>query len=386
MKKIQMIIITGVLLLTTLACQTSFTLPKFQSEDNILESPSILSWPTTEPGDRSVVILQSGDLAELYEKVNPGVVAIQTLTAAGGGLGSGFVYDQEGHIITNFHVVEGATDLEVDFPSGFKVRGRVIATDTDSDIAVIKIDAPADQLLPLPLGDSDALRVGEPVVAIGNPFGLSSTMTAGIVSAKGRTMESMRQSPGGNFFTAAGLIQTDAPINPGNSGGPLLDLQGNVIGINRAIQTSSSVYTAEAGNIGIGFAIPINIVKRVVPELIASGYFDYPYLGLSSLDNISLMVMEELGLNDPNGAYITSIVANGPAERAGLQAGNQATSIEGLYKGGDWIIAVDGLRIRNFDEFLTYLVMNKRPGETVVLTIVRDGKQLDVSVKLDKRP
>jgi S1-C subfamily serine protease len=199
-------------------------------------------------------------------------------------------------------------------------------------------------------------------------------------------MESMRQSPAGNYFTAAGLIQTDAPINPGNSGGPLLDLQGNVVGINRAIQTNSSVIGGEAGNIGIGFAIPINIVKRVVPELISSGSYDYPYLGLSSLDNISLMVMEELGLQDSYGAYITSIVSNGPAERAGLRAGDQATSIEGLYKGGDWIIAVDGMRIRNFDEFLTYLIMNKRPGDTVVMTIVREGKQMDVSVELDRRP
>lgn len=351
-----------------------------------VENPPTLTWPTPETSDRSVVILQPGNLAELYEQVNPGVVAIQTLTAEGGGLGSGFVYDKDGHILTNYHVVEGATDLEVDFPSGLKVRGEVIATDKDSDIAVIKIDVPADQLLPLPLGDSDALRVGDPVIAIGNPFGLSSTMTYGIVSAKGRTMESMRQSPSGTFFTAAGLIQTDAPINPGNSGGPLLDLQGNVIGINRAIQTSSSILGGEAGNIGIGFAIPINIVKRVVPELISKGYFDYPYLGLSSLDNISLMVMEELGLSDSNGAYVTSIVSNGPADRAGMRAGNQPTSIDGLYRGGDWIIAIDGIRVRNFDEFLTYLVMNKRPGETVTLTIVRDGKQMDVQVKLDRRP
>jgi S1-C subfamily serine protease len=386
MKRIHIVLIISILLISTLACQTVSSLLQSQAGDSIIEEPSTLAWPTPEVSERSVVITQQGDLAELFEQVNPGVVAIQTLTAEGGGLGSGFVYDKEGHIITNYHVVEGATDLEVDFPSGLKVRGEVIATDTDSDIAVIKISASPDQLLPLPLGDSDALQVGNPVVAIGNPFGLSSTMTSGIVSAKGRTMESMRQSPAGNYFTAAGLIQTDAPINPGNSGGPLLDLQGNVVGINRAIQTNSSVIGGEAGNIGIGFAIPINIVKRVVPELISSGSYDYPYLGLSSLDNISLMVMEELGLQDSYGAYITSIVSNGPAERAGLRAGDQATSIEGLYKGGDWIIAVDGMRIRNFDEFLTYLIMNKRPGDTVVMTIVREGKQMDVSVELDRRP
>jgi len=329
---------------------------------------------------------QQTNLASLFEQVNPGVVSIQTLTDQGGGLGSGFVYDLEGHIITNYHVVDGATSLEVDFPSGVKVEGRVIAKDPDSDIAVIEVKVAKEELVPLALGDSDQLKVGQPVVAIGNPFGLTSTMTTGIVSALGRTMESMRQSPGGNFFTASGLIQTDAAINPGNSGGPLLDTLGQVIGINRAIQTNQTVIDNEPGNIGIGFAIPINIVRRVVPSLITDGKFDYPYLGLSSLDNLSLRVLQALGVEKSDGAYVTSVITGGPAEKAGLIAGSETTSIQGLNKGGDWIIAVDGQPVKDFNEFLSYLVMNKRPGEIVTVTIIRNGEKLDLQVTLDKRP
>jgi S1-C subfamily serine protease len=329
---------------------------------------------------------QQTNLASLYEQVNPGVVAIQTLTEQGGGLGSGFVYDLDGHIITNNHVVDGATSLEVDFPSGLKVEGQVIAKDPDSDLAVVQVKVAREDLVPLALGDSDQLKVGQPVVAIGNPFGLTSTMTTGIISALGRTMESMRQSPGGNFFTASGLIQTDAAINPGNSGGPLMDTLGQVIGINRAIQTNQTVVASEPGNIGIGFAVPINIVKRVVPSLIKDGKFDYPYLGLSSLDNLSLRILQALGVEKADGAYITSIVTGGPADKAGLKAGEESTSIQGLNKGGDWIIAVDGQPVEGFSEFLSYLVMNKHPGETVSLTILRNGEKLDVQVTLDKRP
>ena len=283
-------------------------------------------------------------------------------------------------------MVDGASYLEVDFPSGLKVDGRVIATDPDSDLAVIKVEVSADDLIPLALGNSDQLQVGQPVVAIGNPFGLTSTMTTGIVSALGRTMESMRQSPGGSFFSAAGLIQTDAAINPGNSGGPLLDTMGRVIGINRAIQTNQTVVASEPGNIGIGFAVPINIVKRVVPFLIADGKFDYPYMGMSSLDNLSLRIEKALGVESSQGAYVTSVVSGGPAEAAGLKAGSQATSIQGLNKGGDWIVAVDGNPVKDFNEFLSYLVMNKQPGEMVTMTILRDGNQMDVQVTLGKRP
>ncbi|MRR32311.1 trypsin-like serine protease, partial [bacterium] len=191
------------------------------------------------------------------------------------GLGSGFVYDTQGHIITNAHVVDGATSVEVDFPSGVKAAATIVGEDLDSDIAVIKVDVSTDELHPLILGDSNHVQVGQFAIAIGNPFGLNSTMTTGIISAKGRQMQSLHQTPGGNYFTAGDLIQTDAAINVGNSGGPLLNLDGQVIGINRAIQTSSNTTVGgEPGNIGIGFAVPINIVKRVVPVLIAEGHYD----------------------------------------------------------------------------------------------------------------
>jgi 2-alkenal reductase len=326
------------------------------------------------------------DLTVLFQQVNPGVVSIQTVTDQGGGQGSGFVYDREGHIITNFHVVDGATALEVDFPSGLKVDGSVIAKGPDSDLAVIKVNVPSEELVPLALGNSDQLKVGQQVIAIGNPFGLTSTMTTGIVSALGRTMESMRQAPGGSFFTASGLIQTDAAINPGNSGGPLLDTLGSVIGINRAIQTSQSIVSSEPGNIGIGFAVPINIVKRVVPFLIEEGKFDYPYLGLSSLDNMPLRFMKALEIENGNGAYVTSVATGGPADRAGIIAGTEATSIQGLNKGGDWIVAIDGQPVQNFGEFLNYLIMNKQPNETVTITVLRGGEKIDLQVTLDKRP
>lgn len=326
-------------------------------------------------------------LVSLYDTVSPGVVAIQVNTASGGGLGSGFVYDDQGHIITNYHVVEGATDLEVDFPSGYKTTGKVVGTDTDSDIAVIKVNAPAADLHPVKLGNSDGVKVGQTVVAIGNPFGLDSTMTMGIISALGRTLESVHQSPDGSLYTAGDLIQTDAAINPGNSGGPLLNLNGEVIGINRAIRTSGSTTVGtEPGNIGIGFAISINIVKRVVPDLIAKGKYDYPYLGLSSLPDISLAAQNALGLDRAVGAYIVGIVPGGPADKAGLVAGSTPTTIQGLSKGGDLIIAIDDQPILTFGDMLKYLINQKSPGDTVKLTILRDGQEKEITLTLGSRP
>jgi S1-C subfamily serine protease len=304
----------------------------------------------------------------------------------GESLGSGFVYDTDGHIITNYHVVDGATAMEVDFPSGYKTRARLVGTDTDSDIAVLQVDAPAGQLFPVALGDSDQVQVGQTVLAIGNPYGLNSTMTIGIVSALGRTLDSMHQTQSGSTYTAGDLIQTDAAINPGNSGGPLLNLQGEVIGINRAIQTTGTSLGGEAGNIGIGFAISINIVKRVVPELIASGKYDYPYLGLSSLSDLSLNSQEALGLTHTVGAYVVEVNPGGPADKAGVKAGREKTSIQGLYKGGDLIIAIDGHSILTFGDLLKYLINNKQPGDSVTLTIIRDGTEKEMEIKLGSRP
>lgn len=325
-------------------------------------------------------------LITLYEKVNPGVVSIDVLTEDGGGQGSGFVYDQEGHIVTNYHVVEDEKEVVVNFPSGDKVRGKVIGTDLDSDLAVIKVDEPAANLVPLSLGDSDQLKVGQMVVAIGNPYGLSSTMTLGIISAKGRILDSMRQTAEGRNFSAGDLLQTDASINPGNSGGPLLNLNGEVVGINRAIRTSGVSAIGEPINSGIGFAVSGNIVRRVVPVLIKSGKYDYPYLGVSAMSEISLFAKEALGLDRAIGAYVTDVVADGPVAKAGIRGGTTPTKVTGLLSGGDLIIGVDGRPVMVYGDLVSYLFTNKNPGDTITLRIVRDGKEMDVQVTLGKRP
>ncbi|HEY60364.1 MAG TPA: trypsin-like serine protease [Anaerolineae bacterium] len=350
-----------------------------QQSPTVVSAPPLLNLDTMENEDL---------LVALYEHINPGVVAIQIYTQAGGsGQGSGFVYDTEGHIITNFHVVESADKIEVGFPSGLRVEGQVIGTDLDSDIVVVKVDAPEEELHPLPLGSSSNLKVGQTVIAIGNPFGFSGTMTTGIVSARGRTMESMRMAPGGGFFTAADLIQTDAAINPGNSGGPLLNLKGEVVGINRAIRTDNGGVLTAPVNSGIGFAVPVDIVKKVVPYLIRDGSYDYPYLGIVSRDELSLAEMAALGLSpDILGAYILDISPGGPAEESGLKGGTGETEFEGLLAGGDFIVALEGRPIHNFSELLSYLVAYTTPGDTITITVLRDGKQMDFQVTLAKRP
>ena len=326
-----------------------------------------------------------GSLEALYEQVSPGVVSLQFTTAEGGGQGSGFVIDKEGHIVTNYHVVSDATELEVHFPSGLKVYGTLVGTDIDSDLAVIKVDVDPDVLVPLTLGDSEAIKVGQTVVAIGNPFGLSGTMTVGIVSARGRVLDSMRQTEFGTYYSSGDTIQTDALINPGNSGGPLLNLNGEVIGVNRAIQTAGISITGGAVNTGIGFAISSNTVRRVVPSLIANGSYAYPYLGLSSYSNTSLAMIEALKLPQSTGAYVASVVAGGPADKAGIKGGTQPTAVQGLTTGGDLIIAVDGLEIKDFSELMSYLVLNTSVGDDIVLTIIRSGQTKDVTVTLGQR-
>lgn len=395
MKKLISVAIVLAALLSVLACQFSISpslilnststpagdyvpAPTATRDFPLLQEPVA----TLSPLDLSVGVEQER-LVALYARVNPGVVSIQTVTGQGNAQGSGFVYDGLGHIVTNFHVVDGATMLEVDFPSGYKTRGEVVATDLDSDLAVIKVEVPAQELFPLPLGDSNSLQVGESVVAIGNPFGLDSTMTLGIVSAKGRTLTSLRESPEGGLFSAGDLIQTDAAINPGNSGGPLLNLRGEVVGVNRAIQTNSAF---ESGNVGVGFAVSINIVKRVVPVLLANGTYDYPYLGISSRDDLSLTEIEGLSLPNRAGAYVVNVVPGSPADEAGLIGGTTPTNLPGLNAGGDLIVAIDGRPVRVFGELLSYLMTEKSPGDRVVLDILRDGEQKEVTVTLSKRP
>lgn len=357
-------------------------------EPVMIESP-VVEAPQPEIAQPTTLLssdINGNTLVEIYERSNPGVVAIQVLTETGDGLGSGFVIDNEGHILTNFHVIDGVSDLEVDFSSGYKVRGEVIGTDTDSDLAVIKVDAPVEELHPLPLGDSSTIKVGQTVVAIGSPFRFNGTMTTGIISSLGRTLSSLNEAPGGSFFTAGDIIQTDAAINPGNSGGPLLNLNGEVIGVNRAIETYNTNSQQDPLNSGIGFAIAINTVKRVVPSLISEGSYDYPYLGISSLNEISLLQQEALNLPQATGVYVTTVTPGSPADRAGIRGGTAPTEFFNLASGGDLITAIDGRITKTFSELLSYLMQEKSPGDTVTFTILRDNEEIEVDLILGKRP
>jgi len=377
MKKRLTLVFTALLLaLVMLACQFS----------GISPVPTAQTVPTLAADLQPVdLTAQEDTLIQIYARFSLGVVSILTSTSQG----SGWVYDGEGHIITNHHVVEGETRVEVDFPSGYKTYGQVIGVDPYADLAVILVDAPASELFPLPLGDSDTLRVGQTVVAIGNPFGLSGTMTVGIISALARALPSGTSVPGGGYFSSGDIIQTDAALNPGNSGGPLLNLSGEVIGVNSAIRTSSYTDLGEPLNSGIGFAISINTVKRIVPSLISDGIFDYPYLGISALDDLPLEAIDLLELPRTTGAYVTSVIPGGPAEAAGILAGSTARTLPGyesLYAGGDLIIAADDIEVRLFDDLLKYLLLFKTPGDTITLTVLRGGEQLDIDVLLGARP
>lgn len=399
MKKFAKVLLVLIFIFASMACSFSASFPFSNSENQETNTEPIqvatIQPNIPEPQNSNVITYspemldlldREGLLINLYERVNPGVVSIQTLSITGGGLGSGLVYDKEGHVITNYHVVEDATELEVDFPSGYKARGTVIGRDIDSDLAVIKVEVPEEFLFPLQLGNSDDLRIGQTVVAIGNPFNLSGSMTLGIVSAKGRTLESFRQASTGGFFSAGDLIQTDASINPGNSGGPLLNLNGEVVGINRAIRTEQSNENGEPINSGIGFAISSNIVARVVPFLIRDGNYDYPYVGITSQEDLTLMEREALGIEKMTGAYILAVSEGSPAAEAGLIGGSTITRINGLLAGGDLIVAVDNRPVRLFSDFLSYIMANKSPGDEIVLTIIRAGEEMEVPLILDKRP
>jgi S1-C subfamily serine protease len=383
MNKTKLYALTAFLALLLAGCQiTAATNPIVLATN----TPTVSTLPTLSPSTSNET--QQDRLVEIYKIYNPGVVSIHVSSAAGDSLGSGIVYDKQGDIITNYHVVQDATDIEVDFPSGIKANGTVIGNDPDSDLAVIKVDVAAEELTPLVLGNSDNVEVGQTVLAIGSPFGYENTLTSGIVSAIGRSMPSLHQSPSGGYFTTGDLIQTDAAINPGNSGGPLINLNGEVIGINRAIQVSSNTtISGEPGNIGIGFAVPINLVKHIVPTLISDGHYDYPYLGLQTRDDLSLKELDALGLPaDTVGAYVVAVDPDGPAAKAGIRGGSQNTSVTGLPSGGDVITAIDGMKVTNFSAFITYLIENKHPGDQVVITVLRDNNSIDITVTVAVRP
>jgi len=318
-------------------------------------------------------------ITALYEQLNPGVVNIrvyrQRAGMTGQGAGSGFVIDDQGHIVTNAHVVAEAEALTVIFYNGREVRAEVAGTDLDSDLAVVKVPEIPEGVVPLTLADIETVMPGDRVIAIGNPFSLGGSVTLGIVSAVGRTIPSA-DTP----FSIPQAIQTDAAINPGNSGGPLIALDGRVVGVNAQIRSQTGT------NAGVGFAIPANVVRRVVPSLIETGRYDWPWLGVQG-GAVSLLVQEANDLDTQEGAYIAVVVDNGPAEAAGLQGATGQETILGqaVPVGGDVVVAADGEPIQDFADLLNYVAF-QRPGESITLTILRDGRRQEVSVELAARP
>ncbi|MCX7938059.1 MAG: trypsin-like peptidase domain-containing protein [Thermoflexales bacterium] len=339
--------------------------------------------PTATPLPNSVFEAFDRDdqvLINLYERANPAVVFFTVDRGAfGGGNGSGFVIDPDGYIVTNNHVVEGAESIDVTFADGERLRARLIGRDPYSDLALLKVERSG---LPyLELADSDQVRVGQRVVAIGNPFGLAGTMTLGIVSAKGRTLS---EGGGAGSFANPDIIQTDAAINPGNSGGPLLDLRGRVVGVNTAIRTAGQTVLGQPVNSGIGFAVPSNTVRRVVKALLEEGRVRYPFLGIQGAVRVN-EVAEELGIPLKDGVMVLGVQRGGPVARAGLR-GAQVDARGNIVVPGDVIIAFDGQPIRDYEQLISRLVANYKPGDRVTITVWREGQELDLQVTLGERP
>ncbi len=358
----------------------------------------------TAPVARSAAVIGNvadleATLEQIYEHVNPSVVAIQVVekaTALNTGLpfdnqgqgvpqaqalGSGFVWDKDGHIVTNNHVVAGAEKISVTFSDGTMVSAQLVGSDPDSDLAVIKVDYPADQLQPVKLADSEQVKVGQLAVAIGNPFGHENTMTVGFVSAIGRSIPADGGTTGVSY-SIPDVIQTDAPINPGNSGGVLTDDQGDVMGV------TAQIDSPVRASVGIGFVIPSSIVGKVVPELIKSGHYDHTYLGISGGSLIPDLATAMNLKSTQRGALINKVTASSPAEQAGLRGSEKQVTINGesVNVGGDVIIAIDNQLVKDFDDIVAYLARSTSVGQTVTVTILRDGQQQDVKVTLAARP
>jgi 2-alkenal reductase len=358
------------------------------------EGLSLLAATPTPISPEVVLALGAEDqvLINLYQRLNPAVVNIEVTQRTSNLTGvaasaSGFVYDTQGHIITNAHVAKDAVEILVTFNDGFVTTAEVTGIDEYSDLAVIRVEVSPDRLVPTTLGDSSLLMVGQRVVAIGNPFGLESSMTRGIVSALGRALPSARLiSQTNQQFNNPSIIQVDAVINPGNSGGPLLNYSGEVVGVVSAIRTESGTFE------GVAFAIPANTLRRVAPQLIEKGEADYPWLGVSTFPegpglNIATLA-EPLGLPLNYGVMIEEVTPGSPADEAGLLGGDRLSNYRGieLRVGGDLIVAINGTRVQDLDQLLGYLVENTSPGDVITLTVIRADETLDIDVELGVRP
>jgi S1-C subfamily serine protease len=319
-------------------------------------------------------------LPRIYDLIKESVVFITIKVQTMNGLipseqGSGFVYDLEGHIITNYHVIEGADEIEVTFMNGDVAVARVVGTDPYSDLAVIGVDVPNELLHPVALGSSSELVVGELVVAVGNPFGLSGSMTSGIVSQVGRELS----APGGYAITD--VIQVDAAINPGNSGGPLVNMDMEVVGVNTAIISGSGTSS------GVGFAIPSDTVRREIPLLIETGEYKHPWMGVSGVD-VNLEIAEAMSLESIQGFLVVDVTPGGPADEIGLRGGSETVTITGveIKIGGDVIVGVDEVKIRKGIDMIVYVERNKRVGDGINLTIIRNGQRINKLLVLGERP
>lgn len=372
------VIILAALTVVLLGCSlTNLGLPAPRSTP---PSPVVIvATPTPLPEG----MITSADAEELlliniYKRASPSVVNIRVdaMNPLNSSLASGFVYDTEGHVVTNHHVVQDAKRIWVTFFDGTRVEAQVMGSDQDSDLAVIKVDRSPGLLNPVDLGDSATIEVGQRAIAIGNPFGQEWTMTTGIVSAMGRVF------PQQSGFSIAEVIQTDAAVNPGNSGGPLLDSHGRVIGVNTFINSPVP------GSVGVGFAVPINLVRSVVPQLIATGHYAHPWLGITGRTIVQELV-DALHLPVTQGVLVELVDPEGPSIEAGLRGGTREVEVEGfptpVKAGGDIITAIDGVPVRGMDDIITYL-QHTVVGQTVDLTILRDGREMHVSVVLGKRP
>lgn len=360
--------------------------------------PTLLPSPTPVSAEvLNLVLAREQVLINLYQRVHPGVVSIEVTVNNGmpsdqqddspspfnpDGQGAGFVYDLEGHIVTNDHVVGGSQAIEVIFYDGTRLSAEFIGSDPDSDLAVLKVDAPPEALLPLVWAEADDIQVGQTVVAIGNPFGLDGTLTVGVVSALGRSLRSLNP-----LFRIPEIIQTDAAINPGNSGGPLLNLQGEIVGVTNAI-VPRQVGINERSFLGVGFAIPNSLARRVIPQLIEQGYYEHPFIGISS-DTITPEIAEAMGLSSTKGVLVVEVRPNSPASRANLRGGTEEFVDRGgtvTMIGGDVIIAIEDEAIADFEDLISFLGRRGVVGETVTLTIVRDGDIQEIPLRFSARP
>ena len=357
----------------TIASEPSLTSSEVQSVD----------YQTVSQTDTSVVEAIQETYQDIYTEVNPSVVNIQVTESYGmslvSGEGSGFVWDEAGHIVTNYHVIENAFNITVVFSDGSTTVAEVVGTDEQSDLAVIQVDPEEVSLHPVKLGDSHSVQVGDLVIAIGNPYGLAGTMTQGIVSALSRSLTVDESDPfSQSNYTIPDIIQTDAAINPGNSGGVLVNVSGEVIGVTSAIQSPTN------SNSGIGFAIPAHIIERVVPSLIKTGEYEHPNLGMTGT-TMTLSIVSEMYLDsDVSGVLITEITRDGAADKAGLIGSTQQYVRPGRYivTYGDVIIAIDNQPLRTYEDLVSYIFNETEVGQEVTLTILRNGEELTVNLIL----